>query len=241
MGPWRQSLAVCRLIPRPPLPQTFPPPASDISIIRRDGQTQTLPGCLLMAQQHQDAQGRRPMAKMDFPINQALDHLKDHPQPECHGPVILHTRHQRLLNVHCQWGCTTKWGLWCGMLCEKALAGCLGWGSPQHLQTPSNSREEGHWAPEWCLVVKSLSCAGLFATPWTSARQASLSITNSWSLLKLMSIESVMPSNHLILCCPLLLPPSIFPSIRVFSNESALHIRWPKDWVLGAKWCLWTS
>ena len=70
----------------------------------------------------------------------------------------------------------------------------------------------------------------LFVTPWTAACQASLSITNSWSLLKLMSIESVMPSNHLILCRLLLLPPSIFPSIRVFSNESALHIRWPKYW-----------
>ena len=67
-------------------------------------------------------------------------------------------------------------------------------------------------------------------TPWTAARQASLSITNSWSLLKLMSIKSVMPSNHLILCRPLLLLPSIFPSIRVFSNDSALHIRWPKYW-----------
>ena len=67
-------------------------------------------------------------------------------------------------------------------------------------------------------------------TPWTAARQASLSIINSWSLLKLMSIESVMPSNHLILCCPLLLLPSIFPSIRVLSNESVLHIRWPKYW-----------
>ena len=66
--------------------------------------------------------------------------------------------------------------------------------------------------------------------PWTAARQASLSITNSRSLLKLMSIESVMPSNHLILCHPLLLPPSIFHSIRVFSNESVLHIRWPKYW-----------
>ena len=66
------------------------------------------------------------------------------------------------------------------------------------------------------------------ATPWTAARQASLSITDSWGLPKLMSIESVMPSNHLILCHPLLLPPSIFPSIRVFSNESTLHIRWPK-------------
>jgi len=70
----------------------------------------------------------------------------------------------------------------------------------------------------------------LFVTPWTAARQASLSITNSRSLLKLMSIESVMPSNHLILCFPLLLPPSIFPSIRVFSNESVLRIRWPKYW-----------
>ena len=70
----------------------------------------------------------------------------------------------------------------------------------------------------------------LFATLWTAARQASLSITNSWSLLKLMSIESVMSSNHLILCRPLLLPPSIFPSIRVFSNESILGIRWQKYW-----------
>ena len=77
--------------------------------------------------------------------------------------------------------------------------------------------------------VLLLSCVRLFPTPWTTAHQASLSITNSWSLLKLMSIESVMPSNHLILRRPLL-PPSIFPSIKVFSNESALHIRWPKYW-----------
>ena len=67
-------------------------------------------------------------------------------------------------------------------------------------------------------------------TPWTAARQASLSITNSWSVLKLMSIESVMPSNHLILCCPLLLLPSIFPSTRVFSNESVIHVGWSKYW-----------
>ena len=78
--------------------------------------------------------------------------------------------------------------------------------------------------------VQSLSHVRLFATPWTAACQASLSITNSWSLPKLMSIESVMPSNHLILCCPLLLPPSVFPSIRVFSNKSVLCIRWPKYW-----------
>ena len=70
----------------------------------------------------------------------------------------------------------------------------------------------------------------LFVTPWTAARQASLSIINSWSLLKLMSIELIMPSSHLILCCALLLPPSIFPSIRVFANESVLHIRWPNYW-----------
>ena len=76
--------------------------------------------------------------------------------------------------------------------------------------------------------VQLLSRVRLFATPWTAARQASLSITNSWSLLKLMSVESVMPSNHLILCRPLLLPPSIFLSIRVFSNVSVLCIRWPK-------------
>ena len=78
--------------------------------------------------------------------------------------------------------------------------------------------------------VQSLSRVQLFATPWTAARQASLSITNSWSLLKLISIESVMPSNHLILCHPLLLLSSIFPSIRVFSNESALRNGWPKYW-----------
>jgi len=78
--------------------------------------------------------------------------------------------------------------------------------------------------------VQSLSHVRLFATPWTIARQASLSITNPWRLLKFMSIESVIPSNNLILCCPFLLPPSIFPSIRGFSNESVLLIRWPKCW-----------
>ena len=78
--------------------------------------------------------------------------------------------------------------------------------------------------------VQLLSHVQLFVIPWTAAHQASLSITNSQSLLKLMSIKSVMPSNHLILCHPLLLPPSIFPSIRVFSNESVLCIRWPKYW-----------
>ena len=78
--------------------------------------------------------------------------------------------------------------------------------------------------------VQFLSHVRLFVTPWTAARQASLSITNSQSLLKLTSIKSVMPSNHHILCCPLFLLPSVFPSIRVFSNESALPIKWPKYW-----------
>ena len=87
---------------------------------------------------------------------------------------------------------------------------------------------------KWCSVqfssVQSLSSVQLFAIPWIAARQASLSITNSRTSLKLMSIESVMPSSHLILCHPLLLLPPIPPSIRVFSNESTLHVRWPKYW-----------
>ena len=93
-------------------------------------------------------------------------------------------------------------------------------------QSPSSS----HPGPKKASVQFIHSAVSDFATPWTAAGQASLSITNSWSLLKLMNIELVMPSSHLTLCCPLLLPPSIFPSIRVFSNESALHIRWPKYW-----------
>ena len=99
-------------------------------------------------------------------------------------------------------------------------------------------------APQWNnsnVAAWSLSCVRLFATPQTTARQASLSFTISQSLLKLMSIELVMPSNemrcHLMLCCPLLLLPSIFPSIRVFSNESALHIRWTKYWSFSFSIC----
>ena len=88
--------------------------------------------------------------------------------------------------------------------------------------------------PKW----KSLSHVQLFVTPWTAAHQASLSITNSQSLFKLMSIESVMPSNHLILCCPLLFLPSIFPSIRVYSNESALHITGQSTGVSASSWVL---
>ena len=90
--------------------------------------------------------------------------------------------------------------------------------------------KQGSSPPVQFSSVQSLSRVRLSATPWTAARQASLSITNSRSPPKPMSIESVMPSNHLILCYPLLLLPSIFPSIRVFSNESAFRIRWPKYW-----------
>ena len=89
-----------------------------------------------------------------------------------------------------------------------------------HIHSPSNSL--------W--VVQLLSCVRLFATPWAAEHQASLSFTVSQSVLKLTSTESVMPSNHLVLCCPLLLPPSIFPSIRVFSSKLALHSRWSKYW-----------
>ena len=110
---------------------------------------------------------------------------------------------------------------------RRSLAGYSPWDckesdTTEHIHTNINMRQ--------FTSVQSLSRVRLFVTPWTAACQASLSITNSQSLLKLMSIESVMPSNHLILCHPLLLLPSIFPSIRVFSNESVLHIRWPKYW-----------
>ena len=86
-----------------------------------------------------------------------------------------------------------------------------------------------HTKPQFS-SVQSLSRVRLFVTPWTVACQACLSITNSWNLLRLLSTESVITSNHLILCCPLLLSPSIFPSIRVLPSESVLHIRWPKYW-----------
>ena len=101
-------------------------------------------------------------------------------------------------------------------------------GLPVHHQLPESTQTHIHWVG--ISLIQSLSHVRLFATPCTTARQASLSITNSRSPPKAMSIESVMPSNHLILCRPLLLPPSIFPSIRVFPNKSVLHIRWPKDW-----------
>ena len=99
----------------------------------------------------------------------------------------------------------------------------------QMLQSGGKINKETLWTTLH-ISVQSIGHVRLFVTPWIAARQASLSITNSWSLPKLMSTESVMPSNHLILCRSLLLLPSIFPSIRVFSNESALYIRWPKYW-----------
>ena len=105
--------------------------------------------------------------------------------------------------------------------CLKGVAKCLG-------DKIASSWEILFWLNSQS--VQLLSHVQLFVTPWTAACQASLSITNSWNLLKLMSIELVMPSNHLILCHPLLLLPSVFPSSRVFSNESVLCIRWPKDW-----------
>ena len=112
-----------------------------------------------------------------------------------------------------------------------ASTSCPRWKLSVHSLLPRVTRKasSGPQAAQF-RSVQSLSRVRPFANPWIAAHQASLSITNSWSLLKLMSIKSVMPSNHLILCHPLLLLPSIFPSIRAFSKESALRIRWPKDW-----------
>ena len=103
------------------------------------------------------------------------------------------------------------------------------WTGPAALALPGHLWKKWNRRPhtQFSSVAQSLWPHGLFVTPWTAARQASLSVTNSWSLLKLMSIKSVMPSNHLVLCRPLLLLPSIFPSIRGFSNESVLHKMWP--------------
>ena len=111
---------------------------------------------------------------------------------------------------------------------------------PQPVSFLGRSFKTQHHCPFLVLCFSSvqlLSCVRVFATPWTAARQAPLFITSSQSLLKLMSIQSVMPSNHLILCRPLLLLPSIFPSIRVFSNESVLHIRGPKYWSFSFNIC----
>ena len=116
-----------------------------------------------------------------------------------------------------RWGQLSGWSLRSSVIKLEVLLdlGQSSWSFPHTFNSP-----------------QSLSSVQLFVTAWTAAHQASLSLTNSRSLLKLMSVESVMPYNHLILCRPLLLPPSIFPSNRVFSNESALRIRWPKSWSL---------
>ena len=109
------------------------------------------------------------------------------------------------------------------------------WLSEEALQKAVKGREAKGKGEKERYTHSVQSLCQLFVTPWTAARQASLSVTNSWSLLKLMSIELVKPSNHLILCCPLLLPPSIFPSIRVLSNESVLRIRWMQSSHLNAE------
>ena len=143
-----------------------------------------------------------------------------------------------------QWDTTSHWSEWpsskslqtinAGEDVEKREPSCIVGRNvnrySQHGRQYGDSSKKQGVKPPSVQSVQSLSCVHLFATPWTAARQAFLSINNSRSLPKLMCIESVMPSSHLILCHPLLLLPSIFPNIRVFSNESALCIRWPKYW-----------
>ena len=131
----------------------------------------------------------------------------------------------------------TSYGVQLPVLLEKAMAthsGALAWKipwteEPRRLQSVGSQRPRRDGVSSLSLCYRAAPLE-VFATPQTAAPQTSLSITNSQSLLKPMSIEAVMPSNHRILCRPLLLPPSVFPSIRVFSKESVLLIRWPKDW-----------
>ena len=143
-------------------------------------------------------------------------------------------------------------GLWCSPT----------WAARRYSWPPVQTHTSTHWegncldkhmcvpaTRKWIVgIVQALSCVRLHVIPWTATRQTSLSFSISWSLLKFVSIESVMPSNHLILCHPLLLLPSIFPSIRVFSNKSALGIRWPKYYVTSHRHklkimaqCFWNS
>ena len=136
------------------------------------------------------------------------------------------------LRIHFQMGVS-----WARNICTAKVFGTYGQGASENSQPPVLSTPGRqcliHTVPSasvWFSSVQSLSRVWLLATPWTAARQASLSITNSRSITKLTSIESVMPSNHGILCRPLLLPPPIPPSIMVISNELALRIRWPKYW-----------
>ena len=118
----------------------------------------------------------------------------------------------------------------CGIFSDQGLNLCLLYWQVDSLPLSHQGSTSCTFFHEVFSSVQSLSCVWLFATPWITARQTSLSITNSWSSLKLMSIESVMPSSHLILCRPLLLLPPIPPSIRIFSNESIRCMRWPKYW-----------
>ena len=151
-------------------------------------------------------------------------------QPNCSQVLVTRARHSPTPLVQ-RW---SGHGVWC-CICPLGSGGwawlCMGtvlwlWPHPPH----SGPTLCPHTQARQSSSVQSLSHIRLFVTPWTVAHQASLSISNSWSLLKLMSTELVMPSNHLILCRPLLLLPSIFHNIRVFSKESVLHIRWPKYW-----------
>ena len=139
--------------------------------------------------------------------------------------------------MFCPWvGTILWWSIWqLQYSCLENLMDRGAWQATAHGVTQSQTRLKqlsfSHTQAHTQLSsVQSLSRIRLFATPWTTAHQTFLSITNSQSLLKLLSIELVMPSNHLILCHPVLLPPSIFPSITVFSNESVLRTRWPKYW-----------
>ena len=122
----------------------------------------------------------------------------------------------------CEGSCSLSWIVFPGV--RAWMPSLLECNVPME-QSPETSGKHG-----WFSSIQSLSCVWLFATPWTAAWQVSLSITNSKTLLKLMTIELEMPSNHFILCCPLLLLPSIFSCIRVLSSELALHIWWPKCW-----------
>ena len=130
----------------------------------------------------------------------------------------------------CQEKDTSKECIWCAFPFCLYLRVCFLWDDSFPETIVSHSHQRTIQGQVTLLVLQLLIRVHLSATPWTAARQASLFISDCQTLSKLMSIESVMPSNHLILCCPLLLLPSIFPSSRVFSNESALPIRWPKDW-----------
>ena len=140
-----------------------------------------------------------------------------------------HTGTRKRGNVTFRIGCSLKHGI-TGFSQKSSQDVNVYWKSVYPEPCPSPGAVQGTKGTKWFSSVQLLSHVWLFATPWIAAHQASLSTTNSWSSLKLMSIESVMPSNHHILCFPLFLQPSIFPSIRVFSNESILCIRWPKYW-----------